>query len=60
MKTPATCEYCKKPYFKHLHDAEHICSGCQVDEALHSYLGSLRRKDGSLSFFEWLILQLKG
>jgi hypothetical protein len=60
MKTPAICAHCKKPYLRHVDDTENACSECKVDEALHGYLRAIRRKDGRLSFFEWLILNIKG
>jgi len=60
MKIPETCSVCKKLYLKNQGDKESVCSECRVDEALHFYLQALRRKDGRLTFFEWLFLSIEG
>ena len=59
MKNPETCSVCKKLYFKNPYDINNTCSECQTDEALHSYLQALRRKDSKLSLLEWLFLSIK-
>lgn len=56
------CSVCKQTFstFENQSDDNVLCSNCKTDEALHIYLQALRRQDAHLSFFEKLILLIKG
>ena len=54
------CECFNSPYEPNSNIDSKICSDCEVDEALHSYLQALRRKENKLTISEKLFLLIKG